>query len=461
VTEPVDTAADRSLQRVLGPVSATSIVIGAIIGVGIFFTPTQVARIAGSAELALLAWIVGGGIAMCGALTFAALGVRYPHSGGQYEILRDAYGTLPGFLFVICNATAVQAGAIAIIALICAGHVFQAVAPASQSAPSAELVAGVALALIVALTLANILGVRWGAAVQNLTVFAKLATLLAIGAVAATYDGGPASAPVAPVGAPSGGKLAVLFAALVPSFFAFGGWQHALWMAGEVRNPRRVLPVAIILGVAIVVVAYVLTNWAFFRLLGYDGVVGSSALAADAVARVWPDWGRRVTAGAVAVSAFGVLNAQLLSGPRLVYRLAADGQFFGIFAKVHATHHTPIPAILLLSLAGAGLLMAARGEIDPIDRLTTGVVFVDGVFFALTGAAIYVFARRQEGRFGFGYPVVPALFVLGELGLLVGALSNPSAQKPALIGLSWIAGATVLFFCIRLFRPHGGPRIRV
>lgn len=476
------------LRRVLGPIDATCVVVGAIIGVGIFFTPSRVALLAGSAEMALLAWAVGGLIALCGALTFAELGVRYPRAGGQYEILRDAYGTLPAFLFVFCNATAVQAGAIAIIALLCAQNLSIAAAGAAPAAPATMTLAGT---LIAGVTLANVAGVRWGAGIQNLTVAAKLATLMAVTLAAAVSGSAPDGAGTG-VPSPSPGigqnVLVLLFAAIVPSFFAYGGWQHALWMAGEVRDPHRNLPRAIVGGVVIVLAAYLLVNWAYLQLLGYAAVTGSQSLAADAVARVWPQTGRRAAAAAVAVSAFGVLNAQLLSGPRLIFRMAEDGRFFRSFARVQGRLGTPLLAILLLAALGLSWLLLStilsRNAIEAIDRLTTGVVFVDGVFFALTGLSLFVLSGRRDqdaqhqrapgaaARAGDSHPaggdaaapaqqdasgrrssppprawqrLAASVFVFGETGIILGACADPRMISSAWIGLGWIAAAAVLY----------------
>lgn len=464
-----------ALPRVLGPIDATCVVIGAIIGVGIFFTPRTVAELAGSPALALAAWVLGGCIALCGALTFAELGARFPNAGGQYEILREAWGRLVAFAFVVCNATAVQTGAIAIIALLCAQHLLIA---AGRAAPTPAAVNTLAFLLIALVTLANIWGVRWGSGIQNLTVAAKLATLAAIALLAVAYGplaaageavGSPASvassSPVA-VATPSGGALALLlFTAVVPSFFAYGGWQHALWIAGEIREPRRNLPLAVVAGVVIVVVAYVLVNWAFLRLLGYEGVTHSGALAADAVGRVWPAVGERIAAGAVGVSALGVLNAQLLSGPRLIYRMAHDGQLPAVFARVSPRRQTPLAAIVLLGGLGAALLVGAAllsgDAITAIDRLTTGVVFVDGIFFALTGCALFILRRRDgRGDFGarLGFPVAPGLFVIGEIGILSGAALRGDRGGEVLVGLAWVAAAVVLYLVVGARGPRGTVR---
>jgi APA family basic amino acid/polyamine antiporter len=242
-----------------------------------------------------------------------------------------------------------------------------------------------------------------------------------------------------------------VLAALVPALFAYGGWQHALWISGEVRDPKRTLPRAIVGGVVIVIVVYVLANWAYLRLLGPGGVAGSKTLAADAVAAAWPETGARIVACAVALSAFGVLNAQLLSGPRLIFGMARDGRFFRPFGELSPRFGTPVAAILLLSLGALALLYIVRDK-DVVDRLTTGVVFVDTVFFALTGVGLFLLRRRERagardgGTFRVpGYPVVPALFIVGELGLLVGALWNEAARVPALIGAGWIVAGAVLY----------------
>ncbi|MDC3961086.1 APC family permease [Polyangium jinanense] len=427
--------------RVLGLFDASCIVIGAIIGVGIFFTPARMAALVGSGPLLLLAWLLAGFIVLAGALTFAELGARYHRSAAQYEILRDTYGPLPAFLFVFCNATAVQGGAIGIIAIICVQNFVVALGQTSLG-PGWSTLASVGL--VVGLTAANVLGVRWGARIQNATVLMKLLTLVAIGALGAF-------APVqdTPVGrdeVQSKGVLGVL-AALVPAFFAFGGFQHALWISGEVREPKRNLPRAILVGVVVVVVVYLLANWSYLRLLGgASAVAASKTLAADAVARAAPSVGGRVIAAAVGISALGVLNAQLLSGPRLVFGMARDGRFFPAFGRLDARFGTPSAAIWFVGAIAVALLVLA-GE-KGVDRLLTGVVFVDGVFFAATGAALFVL-RRRGGEASFrtpGYPLPPLFFVLGAIGVVVGAHLDPAVLPATLIGAAWIAAGALLYF---------------
>ena len=439
-------ANDDGLRRVIGPVSATSIVIGAIIGVGIFFTPTSVARTAGSPSLAMWIWAAGGLIALLGALTFAELGGMYSRTAGQYEMLRDAYGPLVAFCFSLCNACAIIAGGTAIIAIVCAENISAACAGTPLSGTAAMLLPAVLLA---AVTAANIVGVRYGAAIQNLTVVAKVGALLLVTALAVFVAPHVADTPPAP---PSSSTAMRLFSGLVPALFALGGGHYALWVAGEMKNPRRDVPLALILGNSIVVVIYLLANWAYLHLLGYDGVVNSKALAADAVSTVWPNIGARLIAGAVALSAFGVLNVQILSGPRLLYGMARDGRFFTPFGKPQPRFGTPVLALCLVGgIAVALVLIAGK---NAIDRLLTGVVIVDAVFFALTGAAVIVLRKRRPHadrsvRVPL-YPVIPLAFVATELLVIFGCFQFDATRNAAWIGLCSIGIAVILYaVCFR------------
>ncbi|MBI5764378.1 MAG: amino acid permease [Planctomycetes bacterium] len=437
-----------SLPRVLGPLQATCIVIGSVIGVGIFFTPSRVAAVAGSANLALLAWGIGAVIAMLGALCFAELGGLYTGSGGQYEILRDSYGPLPAFVFVFCNATAIQAGATAIISVVCMNNLGVLI----RGAPPGDGVLPVgASLLIVGLAAANVLGVRFGAGIQVATVFAKVATLVVVSGIALFHTSATPHGAIVDAALLTHPAVAIA-AALVPVCFSYGGWQHVLWIAGEVRDAQRNVPRAIVGGMVVVAIVYVSANWAYLALLGHAGVASSKALAADAVAVAWADGGRRLIAGAVALSAFGVLNAQLLSGPRLVYGMATDGRFFSPFAKVHRRFNTPYASIALI--AGLALVLLWAAGAAAVDRLTAGVVAIDGLFFALTGFAVIVLRSKLRTAVRPvrtpGYPVVPILFALCELAVVCGAFLNADVRQSAVIAALWVAGAAFLYaVCFR------------
>lgn len=448
-----DTTTDGTpLKRVLGPVSAVSIVVGSIIGVGIFLTPGGVVQATGSGSLAMVAWALGGVIAMLGALCFAELGTMYTRSGGQYAILRDSYGPLGGFLFVFCNATAIQCGVVAIIAVICAKHLGVAMTGLEPDGGSVLIIGTV---VVSGLALSNMVGVKYGATVQNVTVFAKVATLIAVGALALF------AAPAAPApleSPPTGNTMGMLFAGFVGVYFAFGGWQHALWIGGEIKDPRKNVPLAMIGGVGLVIVVYMFANWAYLHLLGDSGVASSGTIAADAVSQVLPSSWVRITALAVALSAMGVLNAQLLSGPRLLFGMARDGKFFKPFALPHKRFQTPVWAIVMIS--GLGLVLLWVAGFDRVDALLAGVVMIDAVFMGLTGLAVIVLRRKRPDaersvRVPF-YPVVPVLFVLGILAVIVGTFMGSTSQA-ALIGAGYIAAAVVCYFVFFRKTPDPAP----
>lgn len=447
--------------RSLGLWDAVCVVIGAIIGVGIFFTPRDVARVTGTVDAAMLAWGIGGVIALLGAFTFAELGRLRPVAGGQYLVLRDAYGRLPSFLFVFCNLTAVQAGGVAIIAILCALNLGVAL---YGHDPSSGWVITMALAFTWALVILNALGVRTGARVQDATVIARLLTLgtlvllalvLKPGPMATAASAAPASLPLAT--ARTG--LAEIFAGVAITLFAYGGWQQVLWVAGEVRDPARQVPAAIVAGVLVVVAAYLGACWAYFHLLGFSGVSRSGALAAEAFSIVAGGAGRRIAAGAVAVSAFGVLNAQFLTGPRLTWAIANDGLFFRPFASLHPRFATPVPAIVLLGVLAS--VLVALG-LERTDLLTTGVVVVDAVFFALSGLALPVLRSRVPAAEKSPAALVTAALAFAglELAAIVGAVLAKDVRVVALTALGWIAAAVLFWVAFFRSAPAAGLRAR-
>ena len=421
-----------ALERRLGLFDTTAVVIGAIIGVGIFFTPAEVARLAGSPERALLVWALGGAVALLGALTFAELGRRFPQAGGQYEVLRRAWGPTTAFVHTFCVQTAVLPGSAALIALITAFNLSLAV---NGVPPDWHTGTPVAAALVVGVALANAVGVRAGAGIQNLTVVSKVVTLLAIAALALFVGAPEPVAASATQGALTSTAAAgsSLFVALLPAMFSYGGWQQGLWMGGEVKDAERTLPRALVAGVVVVVAVYLLAAWAYFDLLGFDGVVQSKALAAEAVDRVYPGVGGRVVAAAVAVSAFGVLNVQFLTGPRLTYAVAADGRFFRAFARIHPRTGTPVAAIALLTALTLGALAVGT---DAIGDITAWIVVLDALFFGLTGWALL-----RLGATGPRWWLCAGGFAVLEWTCVVYSALDDKVQASAAAGAVWIIAA--------------------
>ena len=425
----------RELRRELGLFSATMIVIGAIMGGGIFFTPRNVA-LALDGTLAILAvWAFGGVVALAGAFTFAELGAMRPDAGGSYVYLRETLGGLPAFLYGWMLLTTIATGADAAVAVAFADYLARYV----DLAPVGGPVRAAAITIVVLAAL-NYLGVRPGAFVQNALTVAKtvaLGLLIILGAVLWTSIEAP---PVLGAPTPRPGLWVGLAAAFVPVLFSIGGWQNLNMVAGEVKNPARTLPRALTIGVVIVIACYVGANAIYLRALGRDGLALSDAVATDAARVIAGDWGAAVISVAVMLSILGIVNVILLATPRVFYAMARDGLFFRFAGTVHPRFGTPHRSIVLMALWSLALLFFSGGN---VGELLSGVVFADWIFFALAGATIFLYRRDQPDAErpyrAWGYPIIPALFVLvALLGVWSAIYSAPRASLQG--GLLLIAG---------------------
>lgn len=405
--------------RRVGLFSATMMVIGGIIGSGIFLNPAIVAQRVGSAGLTMGVWVLGGAVAVLGAFVFGELGSRHPRAGGGYVYLRDGFGPLPAFLYAWALLLIIATGAIAAVAVTFANYAL------ALTGMDRSLQLPIAVGAIVLLSAINYAGVRPGAITQNVFTVLKLVPL-ALLAAAGVFAAGPA--PAAAVAAPAGGLgiVTAVGAALVPVLFSYGGWQQTNYVAEELVDAERNLPRALLLGVAGVVLVYLLANYAYLRALGPAGLAASTAPAADAMRVLVGAGGERIVTAGIAVSTFGFLNLVILVSPRVYQAMAADGLFFPALARLHPRHRTPAAAIV--AQGAWAVLLTLTGT---YGELLDYVVFGDWIFFALAAATIYVFRRRdgapRPGVFRVpGYPVTPALFILAAIYVLVGSvLSNP------------------------------------
>ena len=416
--------------RRLGLFSGTMAVVGGIIGGGIFRTPAAVAQRAGSVGLTFGVWIAGGIVALAGAFCFGELGARRPRAGGGYVYLRETWGPLPAFLYGWTLLLVIATGAIAAVAVLFADYALALLGwPSRWTLP-------LAVASIVALSGINYLGVRPGAFTQNLfTVLKLLALALLIGVGLAWAAPAPPVAPVAPVG--SGSAIVAFGAALVPVLFTYGGWQQTNFIAEEIIEPERTLPRALVLGVTIVVVVYLSANLAYLRVLGLSGLAGSTAPAAEVMARLLGPRGAGVIAVGIAVSSFGFLNLVILVTPRVFQAMAADGVFLPRLARLHPVYRTPGAAIVLQAVWAVVLTLSGS-----FAQLVDYVTFGDWIFFGLTVAGLFVYRRRDHGvpAGGFrapAYPFTPALFVLAAAYVVASAVAaNP---RNAAVGTLLIA----------------------
>ncbi len=412
-----------SYARRIGLFSGTMMVVGGIIGSGIFLNPALVAERVRTAELTLLVWVIGGAIALLGALVFAELGARRPVAGGGYVYLRDAYGKLPAFLYAWTLLLVIATGAIAAVAVTFAGYT----ATLIGYGPAARL--PLAVGAILTLSAVNYVGVRPGAITQNIFTVLKLTALaVLIGAGWAFIPGPPDTATLPPLAEKQ--LLVAVGAALVPVLFAFGGWQQTNFVAEELIEAERNLPRALVAGVIIVVVVYLLANVAYVRTLGVSGLAQSSAPAADAVSAVLGSRGRSIIAAGIAVSTFGFLNLVILVSPRVYQAMARDGLFFPRLAGLHPRYRTPSAAIVFQAVWAIVLTTTGRYG-DLLDY----VVFGDWIFFAAVASTVFVFrARERTGRESSslrfrmpGFPILPLAFILAAMYVVLGSVaSNPA-----------------------------------
>ena len=375
---------------------------------------------------------------MAGALTFAELGAMLPDAGGPYVYIREAFGPLAAFLHGWMILLMIASGAIAAVALSFGNYLGRFVAIDAIGGPM-----GVAAITIVAVTATNILGVKPGTALANVFTVSKilaLAALIVAGLVLTPAGPLPpiANAPQAPA---LGAGLATAFVAVL---FTIGGWQQTNMVAGEIRDPARTLPRALMIGVAIVVVIYLGANLAYLNALGRDGLAASSAVAADTAQRLVGDWGARGITVAAMLSIFGFVNVALLTNARVLFALGRDGALFAAAGRVHPTFGSPHVALILLGGWSLVLLIATQGS---LGALLSAVVFADWVFFGLAAAAVIRLRRTRPDAVRpyrvVGYPWLPAAFVACAV---VGVLSAwVSAPKMSLAGTGMLVAGAALY----------------
>ena len=415
----------------------TMVAIGSCIGSGIFLTPSQIAGFLPSPVLILIVWGVGGLIALTGALTFAELGAMFPQAGGVYVYLKEAYGDLFGFLYGWAYLVVITSGAIAALCIACARYL-AFLFPLGDTG-----IKGVAISLIVVVTIINVLRVKAGEVFSNIFTGLKLIGITGLIFIGLFFGkGGTIPSPLG--SAESSGTVTTMFGlALIGVLWSYGGWQHASFVAGETKNAQRTVPRAMIIGALVVAIVYLLTNLAYLFLLPVDEIIASGSLAADAISSVLP-FGGFLIAIIIAISTFGTAGIYTLSAPRIYYAMARDGLFFKKLADVHPRFRTPVSAILLQSVWAIVLLLFW----GTFEDVITYVVFTDWIFFGLTAVSIFIFRykKRELSRpyKTFGYPVTPIIFI----GMTTFFVINTLIEKPlhAWAGLAFMGIGTGLYF---------------
>jgi APA family basic amino acid/polyamine antiporter len=425
-TATVPSQPDIQLKRQIGLYAATAITVGNIIGSGIFRSPHSVAQHITSFWLVIMAWVIGGVLSICGSLVLAELAVTHPKTGGLYVFIREGFGDACGFVFGWANLWVIKPTVIASITSVFALYFCQVL----HLAKRAEFPVGAAAILL--LTFVNWLGVREGARTQSL--FTTLKVLGIAGLCAAAFllpQSHPATAVDAATHAPETSFLQALALAMISILFAYDGWTDSTYVAGEVVNPKRTMPIAIVWGTWLVIAVYVLTNVAYFHVLGADGVARYEAVGSETIRRLLGEGGAGALAVLVAVSTFGTTNGAILTGPRVTQAMAADGLLWKPLARLDPARGTPGLALWVQGVLSCVWLWFASG----FEDVSGWFVTTSWLFYALTTASLFV-QRRREARGEIAvpsyrtplFPATPILFVLAT-GLIIASDLHDSGWK--------------------------------
>src|SRR5262245_268620 len=434
VTAAIDR--DQALKRQIGLYAATAITVGNIIGSGIFRSPHTVAQELSTVGLVILGWIVGGELSLCGSLTLAELAVAHPKTGGLYVFIRESFGDAWGFVFGWANLWVIKPTVIASITSVFALYFCQAM----HLGKATELPVGMVAILV--LTFINWLGAREGAGTQSLFTTLKVIGILALCVLAFTLRPTHAAGP-APAGAAetlTTKPLLLAFAvAMIPILFAYDGWTDSTYCGGEIVDPRRNLPIAIVGGTVLVIVVYVITNLAYCRVLSMHDVRTYEAVGSETIGRLVGDWGRKALAVLVAISTFGTINGAILTGPRVTQAMAADGLLWRPLAGLDPRRGTPTTALWVQAVLSCLWLAAAGG----FEDVSGWFVTTSWLFYAVVTASLFR-QRARERREGvrlsdyrtLAFPLTPIVFVIATVGIIASDLSSSGWRAAAGVAVS-------------------------
>ncbi len=421
------------LKKKLTLYGLTMVAVGSCIGSGIFRSPGQVAEAVPNHTLVLAAWLLGGVIALTGALTFSELGAMFPRAGGVYVYLKEAYGDFVGFLYGWVILLVVNTGALAGLSITFADYM-TAFFPMDHTGK--VLLASLTIILLTGI---NIIGVNISQVFSNLFTTLKLVAIAGIiiagfyfyDASKVSLDFSMATVPEKPVRG--------MLIALIGVLWSVGGWHHASYLSGEAVNAKRDVPRAMILGVLTVTVTYILVNLAYMMLLPLEAIAASDKVAGDAVATVVP-FGGKLMAVVIAFSVFGTIGIYTMSAPRVYFAMAKDGVFFKSLAKLHPKYQTPANAMIVQAV-WAIFLLVLWGK---FEDLISYVTFMDILFMTMAGAAIFIFRKnRKEVERpvrALGYPIVPIIFILISTAFVVSTFFGKPQQAWGglfILGIGW------------------------
>jgi APA family basic amino acid/polyamine antiporter len=426
------------------------VVVGGVIGAGIFRNPGSVAARTNSAEATMIAWAIGGMLALIGAFCYAELGTRRPQAGGAYVYLREAWGPMVAFLYGWIMLLVNYSGSLAAVSMIFATYLCAAFGWTT------DIVTPLSIGAIVLLTGINYFGIRAGAFVQNVLTMLKLLAIVALvvtGLILATPAPPAAPLPLKPISLWNFGAI------LMPVMFSYGGWAYINNIAGEIRAPQRNLPRALILGMALVAACYLLANLAYLHVLGHAGLATSQAPAATVMQGAFGDTGRRVISLGIAISTFGFCNISIIGAARVFQVMAADGVFFRSVAHMHPRYHSPDIAIIAVS--GWAIVLSLMTTFDHVlglglssafDQLLNYSTLGDWIGYAGAVATLFYYRRACASETATfrtpGYPWLPLVFIVAVLAVVASnVVASPSDAGIGL--LMTLAGIPAYYFWTR------------
>jgi len=452
MTSPADTAAASDPRDRLVPslslTDATMLVVSSVIGSGIFLAPGIVAGLLPRPSLFLAAWVAGGLLSVAGALANAELGTLFPHAGGDYVYLREAYHPAAGFFVGWLTFFAIYAGSVATLAAAFAEGMTYFVA----MVPSTKM--GLAVAITLGASALNYVGVRWGARFNNVTGYVKLAAMVALAAAGPLFGSGSVGNLRPLVRGAAAVPLAGFGLALSPILFSYLGWNASVYVASEIRDPGRNVPRSLFIGLAVCTAIYLLLNAVYLYALPIHALRGEVRVGEAAARALFGDAGGTITAVLVLTSVLGCLNANILIGPRIAYAMALDGYFFRGVDRVHEAHRTPHVAIGVQALTAIGLIVVLQSFPSVLDYTTFAIVLAT----MADTTALYALRRRQAQRHrpyrAWGYPLVPGLYLVAN-ALIAGAMLY-GRPKECVIALA-MAATALPFYAIFARRAGSAP----
>jgi APA family basic amino acid/polyamine antiporter len=439
---PNDSGQKTSLLEVLGLWDSVAIAVGIAIGVGIFRVPAEIAKFLPSPFLIILAWMLGGVFSLVGASCYAELASSFPRTGGDYVYLKESYGTWAGFLYGWSGILVVRTGVIAAVAFIFAEYFV------SLFSLDASLVKAIAVSIVLTLSFINVLSLREGKRLQNISVIAKVLALLGIMIFGfLSRKGSVANFQPLPFSGVTGKGIIPLFAlALIPILWTYGGWHENTFVTGETKDARRVLPRALMLGTLIITALYISINLAYIYLVPIDRMADASLIVSDVMYILCGKWAKKIVEILVVISAFGGLNGTIITSSRITYAMGEDNRLVGYLGKIDKNFKTPARAIMVNALWS--IILIIWGTFSRLLFFTGVLVWL---FFALIVAGVFVLRRKfphiERPHKAWGYPVAPFIFVLVCLWLVVNTVIYYPGQS--VVGICLMLSGIPLYLASR------------